>query len=263
MNLSEVINQQIQFCLKEFSNYGKLIDTWGRVITPEHVSSYLINHSKLYEKIVHIIIKLLPETKNTTIFEIGAAYGVTLLSLKQLGYNVNASDLDECINIYCRHLLAHNINVTPWNLHIEDKPNTLGEYDIVISSEVIEHLMISSDSIIRKKSEILKPNGYMIITTPNLYRISNIFKICKGDNIIEPFPDIAKFINNVIFDTRVHPRELTMKEIISSCKKNGLNIIYSHFYSNSSGYSINNILYSLIPEFFLPTIFIVARKNQS
>lgn len=52
-----------------------------------------------------------------------------------------------------------------------------GKYDIVVSSEVIEHLSLEDQRIyIRKAHDLLKEAGYIVLTTPNKPKVENLVK---------------------------------------------------------------------------------------
>jgi len=52
-----------------------------------------------------------------------------------------------------------------------------GKYDIVVSSEVIEHFSLEDQRIyIRKAHDLLKEAGYLVLTTPNKPKVENLVK---------------------------------------------------------------------------------------
>ncbi|MFH1769723.1 MAG: methyltransferase domain-containing protein [Parcubacteria group bacterium] len=53
------------------------------------------------------------------------------------------------------------------------------KFDAIIATEVIEHLF-DPESFIKKLKQLLKPNGMIIVTTPNLLFWKNRFKIFFG-----------------------------------------------------------------------------------
>jgi SAM-dependent methyltransferase len=52
-------------------------------------------------------------------------------------------------------------------------------FDIVIASEVFEH-MVNPSHLIKVGYDILKPGGYLLVTTPNLAWIRNRFFLLSG-----------------------------------------------------------------------------------
>lgn len=56
----------------------------------------------------------------------------------------------------------------------------VGEFDIVVLCEVIEHMPIPGHLVIEKLARWLKPGGILLMTTPNLYRLRNVCRMALG-----------------------------------------------------------------------------------
>jgi SAM-dependent methyltransferase len=61
------------------------------------------------------------------------------------------------------------------------------EFDLIIFAEIIEHLLNDPCKVLREIKRILKPNGTLILTTPNVARLENVTKMISGDNIYDPY----------------------------------------------------------------------------
>lgn len=55
--------------------------------------------------------------------------------------------------------------------------------DIVLFCEIIEHLVNDPCRVLREIKRILRRNGYLILTTPNVNRIENVAKMIVGANV--------------------------------------------------------------------------------
>jgi len=65
-------------------------------------------------------------------------------------------------------------------------------FDVVIASQVIEHLY-NTDNFVEEIYRVLKPYGYVIISTNNLASWHNLFALVLG---YQPFPsDISRYTN--------------------------------------------------------------------
>lgn len=65
-------------------------------------------------------------------------------------------------------------------------------FDVIIANQVIEHLY-NTDNFIEEIYRVLKPNGYVIISTNNLASWHNLFALILG---YQPFPsDISSYTN--------------------------------------------------------------------
>ena len=68
----------------------------------------------------------------------------------------------------------------------EDSPHSL-QFDVVLCCEVIEHLTMDPVGALIRMKEMLKPNGYLVLTTPNVNRLENVAKMLGGVNIHDPY----------------------------------------------------------------------------
>ncbi|MGB6295168.1 MAG: class I SAM-dependent methyltransferase [Rivularia sp. (in: cyanobacteria)] len=60
-------------------------------------------------------------------------------------------------------------------------------FDIILFCEIIEHLLIDPVKVLKEIKRILKPNGALILTTPNVSRLENVAKMIAGVNIYDPY----------------------------------------------------------------------------
>ncbi len=124
------------------------------------------------------------------VLEVGTAYGLILLCLRRRGFDIAGTELAANIRAYCRPLLDAQVPVGVWDLHGDDCPPD-DRFDLVIASEVLEHLQINPTGALRKLGMAARPGGTIIITAPNIYCWDNLRSIVRGDNICEPFPGEA------------------------------------------------------------------------
>ena len=75
------------------------------------------------------------------------------------------------------------------NFNIEDEAITYGEktFDVILFCEVIEHLTKDPLRALLNIKKMLKPNGYLLLTTPNVSRLENVIKMIAGINIYDPY----------------------------------------------------------------------------
>ncbi|MCC5637254.1 methyltransferase domain-containing protein [Nostoc sp. CHAB 5844] len=102
-----------------------------------------------------------PEAK---ILDVAAAQGNFSLMLAELGYEVIWNDLREDLIDYVKLKWEYGtINYAPGNIL------SLGfdsEFDVVLIAEVIEHVA-HPDDFLKKIAHMVKPGGYIVMTTPN------------------------------------------------------------------------------------------------
>lgn len=61
-------------------------------------------------------------------------------------------------------------------------------YDLVLFSEVIEHLIVNPIEIIEWLLSLVKPCGYLLLSTPNMFAKYNMEAYLSYDNPLPPFP---------------------------------------------------------------------------
>jgi len=101
-----------------------------------------------------------------------AAQGVQKLRFKKMD-----TGADETIALSFDH----------FNVEEAHFPYETGSFDVVIFAEIIEHLLTDPCAVLREIKRVLKPNGHMILTTPNVARLENVAKILSGANIYDPY----------------------------------------------------------------------------
>ncbi len=115
-------------------------------------------------------IKSLPGFPKLRIVDLSCGEGEILSILSSQGCDVIGTHFREGDYIIeqRKHLEGLTI-IDEVDLH-KTLPFTSGSFDVVLLTEVIEHLE-SYHSVIREAGRILKPNGYLVLTTPNTYRM--------------------------------------------------------------------------------------------
>ena len=100
----------------------------------------------------------------TRILDIGAAQGNLSLQLAEMGYEVTWNDLRAELAEYVRLKYERGrLHFSPGNAFELQFPYA---FDAVLITEIIEHLA-HPDRFLAKASGLLRPGGYVVMTTPN------------------------------------------------------------------------------------------------
>jgi 2-polyprenyl-3-methyl-5-hydroxy-6-metoxy-1,4-benzoquinol methylase len=112
--------------------------------------------------------------------------------------------------VLCRHLLGAECDVLDIDTRSEAalRENGIGfvpldlsrqtfsarqPYDLVIMAEVIEHVPTPPYVVLSNLAPAIRPGGHLLLTTPNLYRFRNLFRLATGrkifDHFLVPGPD--------------------------------------------------------------------------
>lgn len=73
------------------------------------------------------------------------------------------------------------------NCNIEEDVPYHERFDVILFCEVIEHLTRDPMGALLRMKEMLKPQGHLILTTPNVNRLENVAKMLAGANIYDPY----------------------------------------------------------------------------
>lgn len=119
------------------------------------------------------IIALLPKKQGLSILDAGCGNGVTAGELAKLGHRVTGIDLSEDGIIFARKKYPEvHFQVASVYSDIQSLLNHK-KVDVVISSEVIEHLYYPK-RFLRNMYSIIQPGGCIILTTPYHGYLKNI-----------------------------------------------------------------------------------------
>lgn len=240
---------------EEIRNYFKNWDL------DEPSQEYIRFHGNRYELLLQEINKKLNESnkldKNATkILDIGPAYQTEILRNTLPSVTVNSLGFEDA-----RFKLRPQDKHFQFDLNdaqYQEKWPQIGEYDLIILAETIEHLYTSPKLVLSCIATWLKNGGYLIIQTPNAVSLRRRLKMLSG-----------KFPCEMIREKRTDPghfREYTIEELISTGKETGLNpsnyTISNYFnYHNNSKQGLYNILTRILPKSFRDGIMISLQKE--
>jgi SAM-dependent methyltransferase len=87
-----------------------------------------------------------------------------------------------------RSITSYLVNVERDRFPFEDD-----EFDVVLFCEVIEHLLMDPLAALREINRVLKPDGRLVVTTPNVNRLQNVVSMTAGLNIYDPYSGFGPY----------------------------------------------------------------------
>lgn len=105
---------------------------------------------------------------NLKILDVGAGHGAFTKTLYDMGYDVEACDLFPEY-FYFKKIRCEKVDVT------QKFPYPDNSFDIAIAIEVSEHIL-NHDTFFGELNRILKPNGQLFISTPNILSLKSRLK---------------------------------------------------------------------------------------
>lgn len=100
---------------------------------------------------------------------------------------------------------ANSMSMDLFNMESETFPYADETFDVILFCEVIEHLLDDPLRALREIHRILKPSGLLVVTTPDVGRLRNLFALMEGRNIYDPYSGFGPYGR--------HNREFTPHEL--------------------------------------------------
>ncbi len=140
------------------------------------------------------------------------------------------------------------------------KPILSGSYDLVIASEIIEHLNVDIDLIYQQIANLTAPKGIVILQTPNAVALKKRMAMIAGYN---PFEKIR---SDYTPGHSGHIREFTMEELKAHAVKNNFIVKESHClnyfdYSHSTKAKLYRIFCNICPQSLRDGITLILQKK--
>lgn len=123
------------------------------------------------------ILSLLEQNSNAKVVDIGCGDGKLTVKCRE---KIQSKEIVGVDGVKRRLNAAKKNGVDTKLLNLEEKwPLKNKEFDVVISNQVIEHIL-DIDNFIKEIYRILKPGGYCVVSTENLSSWHNIFALVLG-----------------------------------------------------------------------------------
>lgn len=85
--------------------------------------------------------------------------------------------------------LTESFDLEYWNVNVETMalPFADASFDLVLFCEVLEHMTNDPLACLLEIKRVLRPNGQLIVTTPNVARLENVARLVVGQNLYDPY----------------------------------------------------------------------------
>ncbi len=199
---------------------ARLVDGVGASIPPDGKRDYFRYHRVRFRDTLAAI----PADAGRDALEIGMNPGIFTQILVRAGYRVSGTDLfpEHRAELWQRMGVA----ARRWNIDSELPPYPPGSFDLVFFSEVIEHLANPPLEALATFRELLRPGGYLVITTPNQFYLKSRLRALADILLLRPFDHRADFERwaNLRSEARyyTHSRLFTMPQLAWMCQQSGL-----------------------------------------
>jgi 2-polyprenyl-3-methyl-5-hydroxy-6-metoxy-1,4-benzoquinol methylase len=167
---------------------------------------------------LNFLIKKLEEfyQPRKTFLDIGSLMGYLLIAAHQIGYQVFGTDLAKFVREIEKLSQKYNFTNLPADLSVNGLPFPDNYFDIIVFSEVLEHLNFHPAQLFIEIARVLKPKGIVIVTTPNLSRLNNVIKLMGNISVNAELDEL--------YTEGTHYREYTADEVVYLLQMAGLEI---------------------------------------
>jgi len=190
---------------------------------------YYRYHRIRFEAILTMVMSL----PGKRVLEIGVNPGQFTEMLVNAGYEVFGTDIFPEHRAEVWQQLG--VEVRRWNIDIEEPPYPAGFFDIIIFSEVIEHLANPPLAALEQFSSLLAPEGHVIISTPNQFYFKSRMRTLFDVLLWQPFDHTEEFARwaTLRSDARyyTHSRLFGMKQLAWMAKTSGYHVISEEYHA--------------------------------
>jgi SAM-dependent methyltransferase len=194
----------------------------GYVQGPEEGDVYVATHIRRF---VETLKRLPPLPSRPRILELGAVpYSMTILMRHYADAEVTPLSCYEVEQPSASHVLEsrdgserYDFIYRAVNVERDIYPLPDADFDLVLCCEILEHLLINPSHMLFEAHRVLRPGGYLLVSTPNVARAENVRRLSAGLNINDAYH------GNGIYGR--HNREFIPSEVATLLESCGYSIV--------------------------------------
>ena len=166
--------------LEKFYSFSKSMNYWAKIYEKTEKSRI----RDIFQPRLKLVKKILKENKIhkvNNLVEVGAGYGwfCKLAQKEKLANSITAIEPSKVTSEKCKKISGINVIQST----IEKVPNL--NADVIVNFELIEHLF-EPKSFVKSCYDGLKPNGLLILTTPNYFGLDLQILNKQHENVMAP-----------------------------------------------------------------------------
>lgn len=220
-------------------------------------TGYVADHRVRIAHDLDIISQEIP--RSNRVLEVGSIPLLLTASLVKLGYGVLGCDIAP--ERYYSTIRSLGLNVVKCNIETERLPFEDASFDAVIFNELFEHLRINPIFTLSEMLRVLKPNGLLTVSTPNLKSLGGIKNFLIGDRAQSCSANLhTEYTKLRTIGHMGHVREYTPTEVIEFLQTIGFNVTAIIFRGDYAGVT-SRFLIRWVPR-LSPFISYIARKPR-
>jgi 2-polyprenyl-3-methyl-5-hydroxy-6-metoxy-1,4-benzoquinol methylase len=242
----------------KFNHFLKRITEDAHYLHEEGIQ-YAEYHARRFYITYETCIKYLK--KGDRVLSLGAGCGTVEKMLTEWGVEVTVVDFEGAIEKWSSYFRYLGIQTCSANLIRDELDLPLNYFDLLLCSEIIEHIPMAPQDQLINANKHVKKGGTIIVTTPNLGSILHIVKLLFMKPVFEVPEKTFGEVN--LENQATHRREYLPAEINDSIRKLGylpIRTIY-FFYTYHPGLLMRvlSVFGKIIPR-FRPGMLLVGTK---
>jgi SAM-dependent methyltransferase len=219
--------------------------------------NYASGHRQRLAEDLRLVSDHVPE--GATILEIGATPPLLTAALAKSGFRVTGVDIDP--SRYSRAVERHSLSIVRCDIERERMPFDDDSFDCVLCNEVFEHLRINPPETFAEIRRVLRPDGLLMLSTPNLYSYRGLTNLLVRKRAwavgADPFTEYGKLTS---LGHMGHVREYTPAEIRTFLERCGFRVEGVEHRGSVSGYT-ERVVTWMAPA-LLPFVSMLARPSK-
>ena len=218
----------------------------GRELRDWH-DSYVANHKVRVAHDLDII--RMHVDQNATVLECGSVPLLLTAAMSRAKYDMRGCDVAP--ERYASAITRAGLNVVKCNIEIERLPFADELFDAVVFNEIFEHLRINPIFTLSEVLRVMKPNGVLMLSTPNLRSLGGIVNFMLRGRAYSCTGNVyAEYEKLKTLGHMGHVREYTTREVVDFLEHVGFvvrKVIYRGQYGNRLGRLAIRSIYRLSP----------------
>ncbi|UZD21371.1 class I SAM-dependent methyltransferase [Algoriphagus halophytocola] len=150
---------------------------------------YFDFHKNRFKRFDRFLDNLKPKSGNFKVLEIGSHYLHTSILLADRGFQVDAMDVGEFWELDFVKQRGEKYLLNPIienDLSRLDRfSEVFDEYDLVVFTEILEHITFNPIHFWKRIYQILKPGGLIYISTPNAFAMPSLVRSFKNTVLLK------------------------------------------------------------------------------